>query len=105
MELSGGRVTDFLRSTGGSRVSGIVVATYVITSIPGIRQIQFTQNEPGAVTVRLVKGPLWSPASLAELTARTRKYLGETMQVRIEYLERIAPEKSGKYRFSICNLT
>lgn len=105
MELSGGRVTDFLRSTGGSRVSGIVIATYVITSIPGIRQIQFTQNEPGAVTVRLVKGPLWSPASLAELTARTRKYLGETMQVRIEYLERIAPEKSGKYRFSICNLT
>ena len=105
MELSGGRVTDFLRSTSGSRVSGIVIATYVITSIPGIRQIQFVQNEPGAVTVRLVKGPLWSPASLESLTARTRKYLGENMQVHFEYREHIAAEKSGKYRFSICNLT
>jgi len=104
MELSGGRVTDFLRAANGSRVSGIVIATYVITGIPGIRQIQFVQDEPRAVTVRLVKGPQWLPSALEELTARTRRYLGEAMQLRIEYRERIPQEKSGKYRFSICNL-
>ena len=35
MKLSGGRVTDFLTATDGRKLSGIVVATYVITSIPG----------------------------------------------------------------------
>jgi phenylacetate-CoA ligase len=104
MELSGGRVTDFLRATSGSRVSGIVIATYVITSIPGIRQIQFVQEEPGAIIVNLVKGPEWSPAALDELTARARKYLGEDMQLRIAYRDRIPPEKSGKHRFSISRL-
>jgi phenylacetate-CoA ligase len=104
MDLSGGRVTDFLRTTSGSRVSGIVIATYVITRIPGIRQIQFVQAEPGAVTVNLVKGPQWSPASLDELTARARRYLGEKMRLQVEYRETIPLEKSGKYRFSICSL-
>jgi phenylacetate-CoA ligase len=104
MELSGGRVTEFLRATNGSKVSGIVIATYVITGIPGIRQIQFIQDKPHAVTVRLVRGPQWTPAALEELTARTRRYLGDAMQVCIEYQERIPPEKSGKHRFSICSL-
>jgi phenylacetate-CoA ligase len=104
MELSGGRITDFLRTTNGSRVSGIVIATYVITGIPGIRQIQFVQDEPRAVTVRLVKGPQWLPSGQEQLTARTRRYLGEAMEVRIEYRERIPQETSGKYRFSICSL-
>src|SRR4029077_8403140 len=45
MELSAGRVTDFLVATSGTKVSGIVIATYVITNIPGIRQMQFIQNE------------------------------------------------------------
>ena len=104
MDLSGGRVTDFLRTTSGAKVSGIVIATYVITSIPGIRQVQFVQNEPGAVTVNLVKGPQWSPASLDELSARARRYLGEGMRLKFEYRDRIAPERSGKYRFSISTL-
>ena len=104
MELSGGRVTDFLRATSGSKVSGIVVATYVITNLPGIRQIQFVQDKPDEVTVNLVRGPQWSSASLEELSTRTRKYLGEDMRLRIEYVDLIPPAQSGKYRFSISNL-
>jgi len=105
MELSGGRVTDFLIATDGSKVSGIVVATYVITSIPGIKQIQFIQNEPGTVTLNLVKGPGWSAAALQELTARARKYLGDNMRLQVEFREQIPLEKSGKYRFSISTLS
>jgi phenylacetate-CoA ligase len=104
MELSGGRVTDFLQAIGGTKVSGIVVATYVITTIPGIKQIQFVQNQPGVVTVNLVKGPGWSVDALNELVARTRKYLGNEMRVQLEFRDQITQEKSGKYRFSISTL-
>lgn len=105
MELTGGRVTDFLLAINGSRVSGIVIATYVITNIPGIRQIQFVQAEPGAVTVNLVKAREWTDGSMAELTARIRRFLGDGMQVRAEFKDQIPSERSGKYRFSISTLT
>jgi len=104
MSLSGGRVTDFLQATNGSKVSGVVIATYVITGLPGIRQIQFVQTEAGSVTVNLVRGPQWSPSLLDELGTRVRRYLGDDIRLRIEYRDHIPPEKSGKYRFSICTL-
>ena len=104
MELSGGRVTDFLVSTSGSKVSGIVVATYVITNLPGIRQIQFVQSTLGAVTVHLVKGPEWRPHTLDSLHERMRKFLGADMQIQVTFLEKIQSEPSGKFRFSISQL-
>jgi phenylacetate-CoA ligase len=104
MEVSGGRVTDFLRATNGNKVSGVVISTYVVTSIPGIRQIQFVQNEPGSVTVNLVKGPEWTAGALNELIARTHTYLGNDMRVQLEFRDQIPLEKSGKYRFSISTL-
>lgn len=104
MELSGGRATDFLVATGGSKVSGIVIATYVITNIPGIRQVQFVQSALGAVTVNLVKGPTWTPQALEMLKERVRTFLGSDMQIRVVMLEKIPSEASGKFRFSISHL-
>jgi phenylacetate-CoA ligase len=104
MELAGGRVTDFLVATNGDRVSGIVVSTYVITNLPGIRQVQFIQNEAGAVTVNLVKGPGWSEGTMAELAARIRRYLGDDIRLQVEFRDQIPLERSGKYRFSISTL-
>jgi len=104
MELSGGRVTDFLVATSGSKVSGIVIATYVITNIPGVRQIQFVQSAIGTVTVNLVTGPAWAPQSLDMLKQRVRKFLGEDMHIRIVMLDKIPAEASGKFRFSISRL-
>jgi phenylacetate-CoA ligase len=100
MELSGGRTTDFLTATNDSKVSGIVIATYVITNLPGIRQIQFVQNERGSVTVNLAKGRDWSSQTLVELTARVQRYLGQSMQLQVVFADEIPLEKSGKYRFS-----
>jgi phenylacetate-CoA ligase len=104
MEVVGGRVTDFLLAINGSKVSGIVIATYGVTRIPGIRQIQFVQNEPGAVIVKLVKTPDWSADSMNELTVRIRRYLGDAIRVQAEFKDDIPTQESGKYRFSICNV-
>jgi phenylacetate-CoA ligase len=105
MELGGGRVTDFLVAAQGHRVSGIVVATYVITGVPGIRQVQFVQDRAGGVKVRLSRGPGWSEDSLGVLTARIRRFLGSSMSIDLEFVDEIPAETSGKYRFSICTLS
>jgi phenylacetate-CoA ligase len=104
MHLTGGRVTDFLTANGGRRVSGIALATYGITNIPGIRQIQFVQDRLGSVTARIVKGPEWSEGTLPALFARLRGFLGESMEVKAEFTHAIPLEASGKYRFTISTL-
>jgi phenylacetate-CoA ligase len=102
LDLSGGRVTDFLSGVDGTtKVSGIVLATYVITNLPGVRQIQFVQQHTSSVRVRLVRGPAWSEESRTTLVSRIRSFLGEAMQVDVDYVPEIPLEASGKYRFSI----
>jgi phenylacetate-CoA ligase len=105
LDVSGGRVTDFLTATNGRKVSGIVLATYVITRIPGIEQVQFVQSERGAVTLNLVKGAQWSEGStLASLLTKAREFLGTDMRFEVSFRDRIHQEKSGKYRFAVSHL-
>lgn len=104
LAMGGGRSTDFLLATTGAIVSGIVIATYVATNVPGIRQVQFLQDAPGMIKIRLVKGLEWSPAALAQLETNARQYLGQDMRFEFEFCTVIPSEKSGKYRFSICNI-
>jgi phenylacetate-CoA ligase len=101
LAVPGGRVTDFLLTPQGTRVSGVVMATYVITNIPGIQQIQFVQERQNSVTVRLVRGPEWNDAALAALTTKIHGFLGETIEVDTVFVDHIPQEPSGKYRFSI----
>ena len=103
-ELSGGRVTDFLTAINGSKVSGVVIATYVITNLSGVRQIQFVQSERGSIDVNLVKGPEWSLATDGELQQRVRRFLGAEMKVQLRFVTHIPPTASGKYRFSISHV-
>jgi phenylacetate-CoA ligase len=104
LDLAGGRVTDFLIAMNGKKVSGVVLATYVITNIPGVRQVQFVQNAKGFAKINVVKGRDWSPPAEGELIRKAREFLGGDMQVEVEFKDDIPMEKSGKFRFTICTL-
>ena len=104
LDLTGGRVTDFLTAMSGARVSGIVMATYGITNIRGVRQVQFVQQRRGAVTARIARGPQWTDESLRTLIDRVRGLLGQEMTVEPEFVDHIPLEASGKYRFSVSQL-
>jgi phenylacetate-CoA ligase len=101
MEISGGRVTDFILSTRGELVSGVALATYAITNIDGIARVQVLQERPESVSVKLVKGPAYSPSSEEELIKRFKAFLGEDMNVKIAPVSEIPPTSSGKNLFSI----
>lgn len=104
MSLSGGRVSDFLTAANGRKVSGIVLATYVITNLPGVRQVQFVQSESLAVDVNLIKGDGYSDSVAAELQERLKTFLGEEMNFRVHVRTTIPASASGKHRFSISTL-
>jgi phenylacetate-CoA ligase len=104
IELTGGRVTDFLVAADGTRVSGVAIATYVITNIPGIKQIQFIQDTKEQLKVKLVKNKEFTEDSLNKLNCNIIKFLGNKIKIKIEYVDNIPMEKSGKYRFSISTI-
>ena len=101
LDLVGGRVTDFLTTTSGTQVSGIVLATYAITTIQGIRQVQFVQRRQTRVDIHIVRGSDWSEGSLAALLDRSRTFLGADMEFEVLFPDSIPLERSGKHRFSI----
>lgn len=100
LEMAAGRVTDFLEAEDGCKVSGVAIATYVITNIPGIGQIQFVQEKRKEVTLRIVRNSAWTSATLAALKKKTLEFLGREMQMHFDFPESIPPEPSGKFRFS-----
>lgn len=104
MEMKGGRTTDFLIGASGQKVSGIVLATYGITDIAGVRQVQFVQRQRGAIVARVVRGPAWSDTAGAQLVSRIHTWLGDGMRVQLDFADSIPQEASGKFRFSISTI-
>jgi phenylacetate-CoA ligase len=101
MNMIGGRVTDFIVTPDGKLVSGVAIATYVITNIAGIKQIQFVQETKEHVKIRLVRNNDFSGETLDKLNKNIVKFLGDKIKSEIEYVYNIPSEQSGKYLFSI----
>lgn len=99
-----GRVTDFLVTPEGVRVSGASVTIALIANIPGLAQAQFIQHEVGSMKMKIVRSPKFNDDSLQFLKTELPKYFGNTMNITLEYVDSIPKEKSGKFRFSICTV-
>ena len=56
---------------------------------------------PQRFRFRIVRGPEFGPGSLAEIRRLAEERFGTEVEYDCEYLDRIPPEPSGKYRFCI----
>jgi phenylacetate-coenzyme A ligase PaaK-like adenylate-forming protein len=104
MERVTGRVTDFLVTPDGVKVSGASVTIYLIANTPGIKQAQFVQDKTDEIILKLVKADDYSDDTLKFLSSRMPEFFGKHVTVMYEFVEDIPKTPSGKYRFSICNL-
>jgi len=96
MQMVAGRITDFIHTPDGRWISGVAVNTYLISQIPGIRQAQIVQQRCDHLLFRIV--PL--AEGYAEpgpfLSERVPAIFGRHMTHEIQWVDRIAPEPSGK---------
>ena len=99
-----GRTADFLITPDGTRVAGVSLIENTLTRIPGIFQMQIIQESRSAIILRIVPDPHFDQSSEEELSRYFQSLFGKEASVKIEYVPRIKPEISGKYRFSICRL-
>lgn len=103
MEAVSGRVADFLVTRDGRRVAGVSLIENTLTTIPGFAQMQIIQESPDRITLNLVTSEHFSRHSEEALLHYFEK-LFRGIQINIVFVTDIPPEKSGKYRFSICRM-
>lgn len=104
MNIVEGRVTEFITIPEGKTISGVALATYVITNVEGIRQAKLIQEEINRLEVIIVKGKNYTENSKNMLIQKLRSFVGDEMQIDLNFKDIIPKEISGKHRFSISRI-
>jgi phenylacetate-CoA ligase len=99
-----GRTADFLIRRDGSRVAGVSLIENTLTKIPGIDQMQVIQESLDSMVIKMVAGKSFTPDTQNSLVRYFQDLFGHDVAVEIRIVDLIDPEKSGKYRFSICKV-
>jgi phenylacetate-CoA ligase len=72
--------------------------------LEGIKNAQIIQNEPSVVIVKLVKKIDFNPKSEEFMIWELKKMLGESLKIKVEYVNDIPPESNGKYKMVVQNV-
>ena len=95
-----GRSTDFVVAQDGTVMHGLSLI-YVLRDLPGVQGFRIVQESLELTRVQVVPGAGFGADQEAVIVAGFRRRLGSGVQVQVERVEAIAPEKSGKYRYVI----
>jgi phenylacetate-CoA ligase len=103
MKVLEGRTTDFIMTSDGNRMHALGLI-YVLREMPGICQFQIIQNDLDRIEVNVVKNdefPLTAPETI---TQAFKKRVGVNVSVKINFVDKISVQKSGKFRYVISNV-
>jgi phenylacetate-CoA ligase len=105
LECVQGRESDYVVTPEGKCISGISLTENFALLIPGILQIQIIQRTLYDVLLRVVKDAGFGDESLRDIGRVFRERFGTAMRYELEFVDRIAQEKSGKYRFCVSHVS
>ncbi len=95
-----GRSTDFVLAQDGTVMHGLALI-YILRDLPGVQGFKIVQHDLGRTSVDVVQGAGWLNSHEATIASGFKARLGQGVQVDIQPVDAIAPEKSGKYRYVI----
>jgi phenylacetate-CoA ligase len=93
-----GRTTDFVVATDGAKVHALALI-YVVRDLEGIRQFRIVQRARDLLRLELVRDAGFSETLLPEIERQFRRRLGQDLRVQFEFVDAIAPGRSGKHRY------
>jgi phenylacetate-CoA ligase len=85
-----GRVQSILRGTDGRFISGTLLNRIAGDYDYAIARMRAIQNEPGTLTLRIVRAGRYADETLAEIESLLRGYLGSGLKIHVEFEERDA---------------
>lgn len=99
-----GRSTDFVVAQNGTVMHGLALI-YVIRDLAGVRQFKIIQESLDVVRVLLVVDSTFDRRLLENIRGTFKQRLGQEVQVPIELVDEIKPERSGKFRYVVSSVT
>ena len=96
-----GRIGDYILTPEKKRVS---IFSKLFAGLQGIVNAQFIQNIISEVELLLVINEKYNKSNEYIIINNARKTLGNTIQIKLRYVDGIKKEKNGKYKFIISNL-
>lgn len=98
-----GRTTDFVVAADGTVMHGLALV-YIIRDLPGVEFFKVIQHTLGRTEVQLVVGPAFDRGHVPGIISGFKRRLGDNVQVDVNFVPEIAPEKSGKYRYIVSHI-
>jgi phenylacetate-CoA ligase len=91
-----GRVQSLIVGAEGRVIPGTFFAHLFKDYDYAVRQYQIVQDEPAALTLKVVKAARFDEAVFAEALRELRHYLGEGTRIEVEFVEHIPMVRTGK---------
>jgi phenylacetate-CoA ligase len=95
-----GRTTDFIVAPDGTILHALSVI-YILRELDGVEQFRIRQKAVDRLHVELVRNTRFRPEYETRIREGLRKRLRANIEVSIEYLAALPPERSGKFRHVI----
>lgn len=98
-----GRTTDFVVARDGTIMHGLALI-YTVRDLPGVERFRIEQLSLDETVVKIVAGPAFDAACEQRIVHDYRARLGQGVNVRIEKVDEIRNEASGKYRYVVSHV-
>jgi phenylacetate-CoA ligase len=95
-----GRTTDFVVAADGTVMHGLALI-YILRDLPGVQGFKIVQETLQQTTVQLVVNEGFDRSGSAGIVAAFQRRLGPSVHVDLQFVDRIPPEKSGKFRYVV----
>lgn len=95
-----GRTTDFIVAADGTVMHGLALI-YVVRDLAGVDAFKIIQESRDLVRVLLVARGGVTPQMTDTIRRGLRQRLGDQVEVSVEAVDQIEPERSGKYRYVV----
>ena len=95
-----GRTTDFVIAADGTVMHGLSLI-YAVRDLPGIHAFKIIQESRALTRVQIVREDGFDPGCVAGIVEAFKKRLGNGVDIRVDLVDEISPEKSGKFRYVV----
>ncbi len=98
-----GRTTDFVVAADGTVMHGLALI-YVLRDLPEVQQFKIVQESLLQTRILLVTQSAFGAAWVADIVQKVKARLGDSVDVIVERVADIPPERSGKYRYVVSRI-
>jgi phenylacetate-CoA ligase len=103
LERIDGRKLDAIRTRDGRLLPGEFFP-HMLKDVAGVLQFQVIQRAWETLDISVVRGPSFDESSLDYIRREIGKVLGDSVEVRFHFVDRIELTPSGKLRVTVCEI-